>query len=203
MRKAAVVGAALLGVCVGLSLNSLFAQRTVNGDGGGGTASAVAVSVANFPQVQPVQVDKTVNVTGSVAVTNLPALQQVAGTVNVGNLPVDAAGNVLVSGTLHLPSASVRFVGYTQAIYREGTGLLELGRACDSEFTGSRMCEGMEMAKISPPPPAPAAPAMLVLFGSSTTWGTGLATVPLSSCMSAAGVPFACGGDPLPVACCS
>jgi hypothetical protein len=62
------------------ALSGPFAQRTVNGDGtGGGSSGPVPVSVANFPQVQPVQVDKTVTVTGSVAVTNFPAVQQVAG----------------------------------------------------------------------------------------------------------------------------
>jgi len=56
----------------------------------------VPVTVKEVPAVQSVQetvaVDRTVTLTGSVAVTNLPAVQQVAGTVNVGNLPVDGPG---------------------------------------------------------------------------------------------------------------
>jgi hypothetical protein len=99
MRKAALYGLAVICVCMLFALSGPSAQRIVNGDGGGSTStSPVAVSVANFPTVQTVQVQKPISVIGSVAVTNFPAVQEVAGTVSVGNLPVDADGNVRVAG---------------------------------------------------------------------------------------------------------
>jgi hypothetical protein len=156
MRKTVIVGIALLCVCALFARSGPSAQRTILGDGGTTGSGPVSVAVANFPQVQPVAVDKTVTVTGSVAVTNLPAVQNVAGSINVANLPLDADGNVRVGGTLTLaapPIPTARFAGYTAATFSEGTGLLTLNRACHAEFLGTRVCGGIELVNMIPPPP--------------------------------------------------
>lgn len=117
MRRIVPYGLVLIFLGLLFAASGPSAQRLINGDGGGVSSGPVAVSVANFPQVQPVAVDKTVTVTGSVSVTNLPAVQQVAGTVNVANLPVDATGRVVVaiagtgSGALVLRSTSAMYQG--------------------------------------------------------------------------------------------
>ena len=80
MRKAAVVGAALVCVCLMFAMSGPFAQRMVNGDGGGGSAAPVSVSVSNFPQVQP---------------------------VHVGNLPLDQDGGLRVTPPPHTEMAVV------------------------------------------------------------------------------------------------
>ena len=76
MQRAVVVGLTLVCVCLLFALSGASAQRIVNGDGGGSTTSPVPVAVSNFPAVQAIQgnvaVEKTVTVTGSVAVTNFP-----------------------------------------------------------------------------------------------------------------------------------
>jgi len=156
MRRAAFYGLVLLCVCVLFALRGPSAQRIVSGDGGGSTSGPVPVSVANFPQVQPVAIDKTVNVTGSVAVTNFPLVQQVAGTVNVGNLPVDAEGAIRVTGTLAAPPPPPHFVTRTTATFPTGGNDLartfDMSRACDSEFPGTRLCEDVELFRTIPPP---------------------------------------------------
>jgi hypothetical protein len=157
MRKAATVGAALVCVCVIFTLSGPFAQRMMNGDGTGGSSSGpVPVSVANFPQVQPVQVDKTVTVTGSVAVTNLPAVQQVAGMLNVGNLPLDGDGNLRTSGAVLIATPQSHVVGITTTLFSltpTYPRILTLSRGCQAEFPGSRVCfQGEPMTTIPPPP---------------------------------------------------
>ncbi len=99
MQKAALYGLVLVCVCMLFALSGPSAQKVASGDGGGGTTSPVPVSVANFPATQSVVALRPIPITGSVAVTNFPAVQQVAGTVNVGNLPLvqNVAGIMAVS----------------------------------------------------------------------------------------------------------
>lgn len=117
MRKAALYGLAVVCVCMLFALSGPSAQKIVSGDGGGSTSGPVPVTVANFPQTQVVQVQKPVTVTGSVAVTNFPALQQVAGTVNVGNIPAvqSVSGSVSVSNLPLDQTGSLRVAGVVQA----------------------------------------------------------------------------------------
>jgi len=154
MRKAVVYGLAVVCVCLLFALSGPLAQRTiVGGDDGGPGTTAVPVTVANFPQVQPVQVDKTVNVTGSVAVINLPAVQQVAGTVNVGNLPLNQDGNLRVTGTLASLPAAASFVGFTSPAPLSVLTALQGSRLCSQEIPGSRLCSIAECYRSIPAPP--------------------------------------------------
>jgi hypothetical protein len=145
MQRVLTVGLALVCVCLLFSSGS-SAQLRVVGDGGSGGSAPVPVAVNNFPTVQTIQgnvaVDKTVTVTGSVAVTNLPAVQQVTGTVSVSNLPVDATGRVLVAAQ---PTGGVPLtVRSTSATYQGNLG----GRTgatqkCRAEFPQSHFA-GMD-----------------------------------------------------------
>jgi hypothetical protein len=87
------------------------------------------VVVTNFPNPQ--------NVTGSVAVTNLPAVQD----VNVVSAP--PAGG-----------ASPRFqlVGFTTATFTGGQGVLGFTLACQQEFADSRMCTSLEILETTKVP---------------------------------------------------
>lgn len=116
MRKAAVFGAALVAVCLLFALSGPYAQRTVNGDGGGTTASPVPVTVSNFPTTQTVLAIRPIPIIGSVAVTNFPAVQQVAGAVSVGNLPLDADGNVKVATATTCAGHRSLFIKVTDAL---------------------------------------------------------------------------------------
>jgi len=93
MKKAALYGLVLVCVCVLFAMSGPSAQRIA--------------PVSGIAATRPSQVE----------VTNFPAVQQVAGTVNVGNLPVDAMGRVLVaiqpqgSGALVLHSTSAAYTG--------------------------------------------------------------------------------------------
>jgi hypothetical protein len=82
------------------------------------------VAVVNFPDPQ--------NVAGSVAVTNLPAVQD----VNVTNelVTVNAA-----------PAARYQLVGFTTTALAGNAGVLGFTRACQNEFAGSRMCTSLEV----------------------------------------------------------
>jgi hypothetical protein len=175
------------------------------------TKVAAPVEVVNFPAVQGVE--------GMVNVGNFPTVQGVevhgqvpiSGQVDVGNLPLDADGNLRIAKSV----TTVDFVGYTTATFSEGTGLLALNRACQAEFVGSRVCEGFELIDMIPAPPVPVPNqggnpslpgyAFLVRFSQVNTsagspeYG---ATIPFSSCMSALGAPFDCGALPMVVACC-
>jgi hypothetical protein len=182
----------------------------------------VCVTAVSFVAITPVErkvLDSERAVTlaaaskpAQVEVTNFPAVQAVSGSVNVVNLPVDSDGRILVVGR---PAPAVHFAGYTAATFAEGTGLLALNRACQSEFPATRVCRGLEMVDMVPAPPVvvpnqggdPSLPgyAFLVSYAQSnpaTGGPEGGATIPFSSCMSALGVPFDCGGLPMVVACC-
>ncbi|MCK5364515.1 MAG: hypothetical protein KAR22_16180, partial [Gammaproteobacteria bacterium] len=78
------------------------------------------VEVVNLPDPQ--------NVTGSVEVTNLPAVQD----VNVTNAP---AG----------PPSRFQLVGFTTAALPGDSGLFAFTLACQAEFFGSRICTSREV----------------------------------------------------------
>jgi hypothetical protein len=194
MRKAAVYGLALVCVCMLFALSGPSAQRIVNGDGGGSTSTApVPVSVANFPTVQAVQVQKPITVTGSVAVTNFPAVQEVAGTVNVGNLPVDADGNVKVSGGHVAVAVLAHFVGTTTTSgFFSGQGTLALSRGCNAEMPGTRVSDWEEI--FSTIPPAPLVGSVIV--------SRDLANSPNGVCINQDGLMVSYCPEPAPIACC-
>jgi hypothetical protein len=81
-----------------------------------------AVAITNFPNPQ--------NVAGSVAVTNLPAVQD----VNVVNAPPPAGA-----------AARVQLVGFTSATFPGTQGVLAFTLACQQEFANSRMCSSLEI----------------------------------------------------------
>jgi len=200
MRKAVLYSVAVVCLCLLFSLGGPSAQRMVNGDAGGGSTSPVAVSVANFPQVQSVQVDKTVNVTGSVAVTNLPPVQQVAGMVSVGNLPLDADGNLRTAAPQG--SQRIHFIAYTQNTFpAAGATLLSLSNACQAEQPNSRMCNVQDFFESVPPPPAfPSTAVHLTTQHSGYTF-----YFPLMGCLMTDGSLYlgGCGtNSPYVVACC-
>jgi len=170
----------------------------------------VCVTAVSFLVVTPVE-RKILNPDGitalsaptkpaQVEVTNFPPVQAVSGTMNVGNLPLDTDGRLLVAS----PAApALRFAGYTSATFADGTGLLRLNRACVAEFPSTRVCGAFEIAQLIPPPaPSPTAAFLVSFSGTRDQGGGGSIVGPATSCMSSDGVPFACGGDPMPVACC-
>jgi len=152
------------------------------------------VSVVNFPAVQVVS--------GTVDVGNLPAVQEVAGTVAVGNLPLDQDGNVRVAGATACAAAAIHFVGFTQATFMEGTGALAMSRACDAEYSASRVCDGRELFRSTPPPPEIASGGALIIVEMERDTALGPVQSIFSTCTSSAGVVFDCPSQPYPVACC-
>jgi hypothetical protein len=190
MRKAVLYGVAVVCVCLLFALSGPQAQKVISGNGNDTSSSPVPVAVSNFPQIQPVAVDKTVTVTGSVAVTNLPAVQQVAGTVNVGNLPVDADGNVKVVGIAAAPSASVHFVGYTPVVHVQSVWAMTT--ECNNDFPGTRACTADELFYAIPPPPDWTGDAVGVLFPLNSP----------SRCVNHNHEDGCAGTPTLPIACC-
>jgi len=84
-----------------------------------------------------------------VEVINLPAVQDVTGTVEVTNdasNPVKVVGEVEVT---NLPAASApwrfQLVGFTTATFLGTEGSLGFTRACDAEFPSSRWCTSAEV----------------------------------------------------------
>ena len=88
-----------------------------------------------------------------VRVTNFPATQSVNGTVQVGNLPLDANGNVRVKAGSPSASGELHCVGVTAATFPPDSGILTLSRACNAEFAGSRICLTESVLGSLPPPP--------------------------------------------------
>ncbi len=81
-------------------------------------------------------------------------ITEVTGTVDVGNLPFDAEGNVRVAGNLRgsIEFQRIRVVGFTQPM-EPGTGdITEFSNLCGSFVPGSRMCEDVELFRSLPPP---------------------------------------------------
>jgi len=81
------------------------------------------VEVINFPVVQ--------EVAGALEVTNLPAVQD----VNVTNPPTCSVG----------PEARYQLVGFTSLALLGDSGVLGMTVACQQEFAGSRMCSSVEV----------------------------------------------------------
>jgi hypothetical protein len=173
MRKGALYGLAVVCVCLLFAVSGPEAQR-----------------IAPSPDAaasRPTQVE----------VTNFPTVQEVVGTVNVGNLPVDAEGNVKV--TLSSLAPVVRFIGFTDVTFEAPSpfaGPLSFSRACDSEFPGSRICEANEVLR-SIPIVAEFTQSALIFLPSDPT--TVQAKV---YCVNADGQVGSCPGGLLPVACC-
>ena len=69
-----------------------------------------------------------------VAVSNFPDQQNVVGTVDVGNLPLDVDGHLLIA-----PERPFRFVGVTTERFDGAAGWGAMTRACFDEFPGARM----------------------------------------------------------------
>ncbi len=87
-------------------------------------------------------------------------IKEITGTVDVGNLPLDALGNVLVSGVLRNPQRQplpIRFVGFTQAQITGDSGAIMLSRTCHAEFPGTRQCTTAEIVETISPPLLPEA----------------------------------------------
>ena len=79
-----------------------------------------------FVQAELQEADRGAPAERVVTVSNFPAVQTVAGTVNVGNLPA---------------AARFQLVGFTKATFTAGQGVLGFTAACQAEFgAGSRMC---------------------------------------------------------------
>jgi hypothetical protein len=87
--------------------------------------------------------------------TDAQQIKEITGTVDVGNLPLDAAGNVLVSGILlnpQPPPLPIRFVGFTQTQLTGDSGAIMLSRACHFEFPNTRQCTTAEIVETINPP---------------------------------------------------
>lgn len=120
MQRAVVVGLTLICVCLVFSLSGPSAQRIA--------------PEPSAPTTRPAQVE----------VTNFPAVQQVAGTVSVGNLPVDVSGRLLVAIQPSGPGALV--LHSTTSTYQGNLG----GRTgatqkCRAEFPVSHFATEQEV----------------------------------------------------------
>jgi hypothetical protein len=198
MRRVLTCGVVLVCLAALFALVRAEGERTLVADGESAVSSPVPVAVSNFPPEVAVRATRTVNVTGSVAVTNFPATQTVGGTVQVGNLPIDAEGNVRVAGALATARPIPHFAGLTGALFAEGTAILTLSHACNAEIAGTRLCEQQEVLLAIPPPLIPGRAVLIMYTESGTQIGGRLR----SSCMSSGGELFDCGIGPFPAACC-
>jgi hypothetical protein len=138
----------------------------------------------------------TTRTLSQVEVVNFPAVQQVAGTVNIANLPPTCL-------------AAIHFVGTTTALFPFVIGPDSLGvytyftrrplamsRSCNLEFPGTRACYTAELYKSIPPPPD---------FGTDVfVLNLDAIEGDIGSCISPDGaVCFGLGAQPShPVACC-
>ncbi len=113
------------------------------------------VLAANIkPRSSVVAIEETAPVPSvtSVQVLNFPNPQNMAGTVNIGNLPLDANGNLRVS----VPGPrTFRFVGVTTHAVTGGS-FPYLSGVCASEFPGSRVAFSEELRATLPPQAVPA-----------------------------------------------
>lgn len=189
MRKAALYGLVVVCLCMLFSLSGPAAQRNVNRDGGGVTGTG--------PQAQAIQVQKPVTVVENVVVTNFP---------------LDAEGNLKVSGGSTSGQPALRFVGITHATFLdetfEGVGVLTLSRACAAEFPGTRLCQLREILTDTIPAP-PEWPGLVRATGAEPgvlAGGEGRLGGP-SVCLRSTGLTMSCsystdGPGPWPAACC-
>lgn len=112
MQRAVVVGLSLLCVCLMFALSGASAQKSAAVQSMAGLSTSPATTV-----VAPAPSPAVLFPPRQVQVTNFPAVQQVAGTVSVGNLPLDGTGRVLVavqsagSNALVLRSTSTMYQG--------------------------------------------------------------------------------------------
>lgn len=116
---------------------------------------AVAVIFTGAQALVPIQQPPT-KTAQEVEVTNFPAVQTVAGSVEVANLPLDQDGNVKVANAASTP-AQIHAVGITAALVGPGAsaplGLLTMNRACAAEFPATRACGLEEAFRSIPAPP--------------------------------------------------
>jgi hypothetical protein len=195
MRKAALYGLVVVCVCMLFSLSGPSAQKIASGGGsGGGGPAPVSVAVANIKPVQPVQVQKPVTVTGSVAVTNLP---------------LDSEGNLRISSGPPAGRPGLRFVGITRTTFSDGfdgVGVLTLTRACGAEFPATRLCQLSEILLDTIPGP-PEWPGLVRVTGAGQILATGGGIGQPSACLRSTGLVMDCsfsndGPGPWPAACC-
>ncbi len=106
------------------------------------SAAPRQVEVVNLPAVQ--------NVAGTVNVGNLPVVQDVTGSVGVTNLPVDATGALRVAASGPRP---FRFVGLTTARFQGNAGRVVMNAACNADYPGSRVAYAEEYVQTPNPPP--------------------------------------------------
>ena len=126
---------------------------------------------------------------------------EVTGTVDVGNLPLDANGNVRVAGNLRgsIEFQRVRFVTVTETNLLAGElqGPMGAHRLCAAEFPNLRACEGQEYLRTIPPEPS---------FSDSIGRWVVVVQVELphysTKCINDIGTLGSCAGHALPVACC-
>lgn len=120
----------------------------------GVVVSCVLVFGVGAVQMVPPTQDKPAQ---QVEVVNFPAVQQVGGSVQVSNLPLDGDGSVRVTA----PSVTVpqiHFVGFTSPLPL-GAAWLVGSRQCAAEFPGSRACTVEDFYKsttVAPPFPVQA-----------------------------------------------
>jgi hypothetical protein len=134
--------------------------------------------------------------TGNIEAPPEQKVTEVAGTVDVGNLPLDAEGNLRVTGEIILAAPMIRFVGFTSGTVTAPASsfVLRLNRACEAEFPETRACETREITRAIPVPPAPPSPAFII---ASDPAASGV----VLQCMNVDSVSTYCP-DTAPVACC-
>ncbi len=125
---------------------------------------------------------------------------QVTGVVDVGNFPLDAEGNVRVSGELGTGTSAVaHFVGITAGtVESNGSfgnnlyGIFDSNSACQAEFPDTRVCLWPEIAVSIP---APQYDGCVVIADDFNTLFT------QATCINTNG-RFSSDGLPATVACC-
>ncbi len=117
----------------------VFSALTLTGVGGASGQRAREVAAA------------TMQMSKQVEVTNFPAVQAVAGTVNVGNFP--AAAPI----TVNVATPTIHFAGFSRfplgTIGGSTPNILDLNRVCNADIPGTRACIKEEVALSIPPPP--------------------------------------------------
>jgi hypothetical protein len=125
-------------------------------------------------------------------------VDEVTGTIDVSNLPLDELSNVLVSGILEHNLRTTRFVGITSAVFPKfgSDHFFAFGRACDSEFPNTHMCGDTELLQAIPTPD---------ITGRAMIWADSATTsFPVLLCAMPDGI-ISCGvvsEIQIPVACC-
>ncbi|WP_307139881.1 hypothetical protein [Pseudoroseomonas cervicalis] len=147
-----------------------------------------SVAVTNLPATQPVSGTVSVSnlpvtqpVSGSVSVSNLPATQQVGGTVSVGNFPAAAAP--LPNRGVATACTGAGSIGTTStAVCAAGTGRLYLALQNQSD-TAVIYCNLMGGAATAGPPSRKLMPNASLVQGHS---GGGFVTTAAINCIATA-----------------